>query len=86
MIATMIRGKQEDTVESVQDRQVVQGEEEEIKMEEEEMKTENMEGNESNKNISSAASSGASTQKRTTKSANIAQEVSQGWLMTQNRR
>jgi hypothetical protein len=52
MITKMIRGKQEDTVGAVEDRQVVQEEEEE----EEEMKTENMEGTESNKNMSSGAS------------------------------
>jgi hypothetical protein len=63
----MIRGKQEDTVGSVEDRQVIQEEEEGNEQEEEEgMKTENMEGNESNKNMSSGAIgaiSGTSTQK-----------------------
>jgi hypothetical protein len=45
MIVKIIRGKQEDTVESVEDRQVVQADEEE------EMKTDNMKGSESNENI-----------------------------------
>jgi hypothetical protein len=88
----MIRGKQDNTAGSVEGRQVVQEEEEEMKTEkEEEMKTENMEVNESNENnVSSGAfigeisgsGSGALPKKRTT---NNTEQYPQGWLMTENR-
>jgi hypothetical protein len=80
-ITKMIRGKQEDTVGAVEGRQVVQEEEEEMNTgkEEEEIKTENMKGTKSNENLSSGAS-GASGAR-----SNIAQNVLQRWLMTQNR-
>jgi hypothetical protein len=77
MIKTMSRGNQENRVGLVQGRQVVQVEEEEdMKMENMEG-TENIEGNESNGNVSSGEIRGnkASTQKRTT---NIAQAGSIG--------